>query len=56
MKNLFWVIAILLLLAWVIAYFVYGVLFGGAIHLLLVLAIIILIWRSGSNRQPPPHK
>ena len=52
MKNLFWVITIALLLAWIIGYFVYGVMFGGAIHLLVLLALVMIILRVISNKKP----
>lgn len=52
MKNLFWVITIALLLAWIVGYFIYGVMFGGAIHLLVLLALVMIILRVISNKKP----
>lgn len=52
MKNLFWVIIIALLLAWVVGYLVYGVMFGGAIHILVLLVLVMVILRVVSDKRP----
>ena len=52
MKNLFWVIVLALLLAWIVGYFVYGEMFGGAIHILVLLALVMAILRVVSDKSP----
>lgn len=52
MKNLFWVIVISLLIAWIVGYLVYGVMFGGAIHILVLLALVMAIMRVVSDKGP----
>jgi hypothetical protein len=43
MGNLLYIIAVILLIAWVIGFFAYSA--GGIIHILLVIAIIAVILR-----------
>jgi len=43
MRNLLYVIAVILLIAWAIGFFGYNT--GGIIHILLVIAIIAVIFR-----------
>ncbi|SFJ61804.1 lmo0937 family membrane protein [Myroides guanonis] len=45
MKNLIWVIAIILLIGWAVGFFGFGQAVGSFIHILLVLAIIAIIYR-----------
>ncbi|MBW6500027.1 MAG: lmo0937 family membrane protein [Bacteroidales bacterium] len=49
MKDLLYVIAVVLLIAWAIGFFGYSV--GGAIHILLVIAIIAVIVRVIQGRR-----
>ena len=43
-------IGIILLLLWLLGYFVMDV--GAVIHVLLVLAIIVVLWRVITGRRP----
>lgn len=43
MSNLLYAIAVILLIAWALGFFVYSV--GSLIHILLVIAIIAIIFR-----------
>ena len=43
MSNLLYAIAVILLIAWALGFFVYSV--GSLIHILLVIAIIAVIFR-----------
>lgn len=45
MKNLIWVIAIILLIGWAVGFFGFGQAVGSFIHILLVLAIIAIVYR-----------
>lgn len=47
--NLIYIIAVILLIGWAIGFFAYNA--GGAIHLLLVIAVIIVVIRliTGNN-------
>ncbi|MBA3704854.1 MAG: lmo0937 family membrane protein [Bacteroidetes bacterium] len=50
MRNLLYIIAAILLIAWAIGFFGYAV--GGMIHLLLVIAIIAVILRVIQGNRP----
>jgi|GEM_PF-544331 len=45
MKDIFWIILILLLLGWGFGFFAFGQVLGEAIHILLVIALIMLVVR-----------
>ena len=48
-----WTIAVILLILWLLGAFV--VPFGGSlIHLLLVIAIVVVLWRIITGRRPVP--
>ena len=49
--NMLWTIAIILLIAWLLGAFVFPVA-GGLIHLLLVIAIVVVLFRVISGRRP----
>jgi NADH:ubiquinone oxidoreductase subunit 3 (subunit A) len=49
MGNSLYGIAVVLILAWAIAFFEYGV--GGVIHLLLVMAAIVIVVRIFQGRK-----
>lgn len=49
--NMLWTIAIILLIAWLLGAFVWPVA-GGLIHLLLVIAIVVVLFRVISGRRP----
>jgi hypothetical protein len=46
-----WTIAIILLVLWLLGAFVFPVA-GGLIHLLLVLAVIVVLYRIITGRRP----
>jgi hypothetical protein len=45
-----WTIAIILLILWLLGAFVMNV--GSLIHILLVIAIIVVLWRVITGRKP----
>lgn len=49
--NMLWTIAIILFIAWLLGAFVWPVA-GGLIHLLLVIAIVVVLFRIISGRRP----
>lgn len=49
--NMLWTIAIILFIAWLLGAFVWPVA-GGLIHLLLVIAIVVILFRIISGRRP----
>jgi hypothetical protein len=49
MRNLLYVIAVILIVAWAIGYFGYHS--GGIIHVLLVIAIIVLVIKVLQGRR-----
>lgn len=49
--NMLWTIAIILLIAWLLGAFVWPI-GGGLIHLLLVIAIVVVLFRIISGRRP----
>ena len=46
-----WTIALILLVLWLLGFFVFPVA-GGLIHLLLVIAVIVIIYRLVTGRKP----
>jgi hypothetical protein len=50
MRNILYIIAVILVIAWAIAFFGYAV--GGIIHLLLVIAIIAVLLRVIQGNKP----
>ncbi len=50
MGNLFYTIAVILVILWAIGFVGYGA--GGIIHLLLVIAIIVVLLRVIQGRKP----
>jgi Family of unknown function (DUF5670) len=50
MGNLLYIIAIILIIGWLIGFVGYSA--GGLIHILLVIAIIIIIFRLIQGRRP----
>jgi Family of unknown function (DUF5670) len=50
MGNLLYIIAVVLIIAWLIGFVGYGV--GSLIHILLVIAIIIIVLRLIQGRRP----
>jgi len=50
MGNLLYIIAVILVIAWLIGFLGYNA--GGLIHILLVIAIIVVLLRVIQGRQP----
>jgi hypothetical protein len=50
MSSLLYIIAVLLIIGWVLGFFVFSA--GGLIHILLVLAVIAILLRLISGRNP----
>jgi hypothetical protein len=46
-----WTLAVILFIAWLLGYGVFHVA-GGLIHLLLVLAVIVILYRIVTGRRP----
>lgn len=46
-----WTIALILLVLWLLGFFVFPV-GGGLIHLLLVIAVIVIVYRLVTGRRP----
>ncbi len=49
MRDLIWLIIVLMIIGWLFGYFYLSL--GGFIHILLVLAIIAVLWRLITGRQ-----
>jgi hypothetical protein len=49
MGNLLWLIIVILLIAWLLGGFVFHA--GGLIHILLVIALILVIYRLVTGRR-----
>jgi hypothetical protein len=45
-----WTIAIILLILWLLGFFVVNV--GGIVHLLLVIALVVIVYRLVTGRRP----
>ncbi|CAN5267789.1 hypothetical protein BH09BAC1_BH09BAC1_11180 [soil metagenome] len=50
MRDLLWLIAIILIIGWLVGFFGFASAVGGFIHILLVLAIIAILIRLISGR------
>jgi hypothetical protein len=50
MSNLLYILAVILIIAWAIGFFAYSA--GGIIHILLVIALIAILLRVISGKQP----
>ena len=48
---MFYTLAVILIVAWLLGFGVFHVA-GSLIHLLLVLAVIVILWRAISGRRP----
>jgi hypothetical protein len=48
---MFYTLAVILIVAWLLGFGVFHVA-GSLIHLLLVLAVIVILWRVISGRRP----
>jgi membrane protein implicated in regulation of membrane protease activity len=45
-----WTIAIILLILWLLGFFVVNL--GGIVHLLLVIALVVIVYRLVTGRRP----
>jgi len=52
MRDLVWLIAVVLIILWAIGYFGFGEAVGSFIHILLVLAVIVILYRLITGRRP----
>ena len=52
MKDLIWLIIVILLIGWAIGYFAFGEAVGNLIHILLVLAVIGVLYRLATGSRP----
>lgn len=50
MRNILYIIAVLLIIGWAIGFFAYSA--GSVIHLLLVIAIIVILLNIIQGRRP----
>ncbi len=48
--DLFWLLAIVLLVLWALGFFAFHI-GGGLIHILIVIALIVIIWRLVTGRR-----
>jgi len=49
MRDLIWLIVVILIIGWLFGYFYFSL--GAFIHILLVLAIIGILWRLATGRR-----
>jgi hypothetical protein len=52
MRDLIWLIVVILLIGWAVGYFGFGEAVGSLIHILLVLAIIGILYRLATGNRP----
>ncbi len=52
MRDLIWLIVVILIIGWLIGYIGFPDAVGGLIHILLVLAIIGILYRLATGRRP----
>lgn len=52
MKDLIWLIAVVLLILWAVGYFGFGEAVGSFIHILLVIAVIAILYRLITGNKP----
>ncbi len=50
MKNILWILVVVLVIGWILGFFVFQIL-GGVIHLLLVVAAVLLIYNFVSGKK-----
>ncbi|MCA1734275.1 MAG: lmo0937 family membrane protein [Acidobacteria bacterium] len=50
MGNLIWIIVVVLIVLWLLGAFVMPV-GGGLIHILIVIALIIVVWRLATGKK-----
>lgn len=52
MKDLIWLIAVVLIILWAVGYFGFADAVGSFIHVLLVLAVIAILYRLITGNKP----
>ena len=52
MRDLIWLIVIILIIGWLVGYFGFADAVGNLIHILLVLAVIGILYRLATGRRP----
>lgn len=52
MRDIVWLIVVILLIGWLVGYFGFGEAVGSFIHILLVLAVIAILYRLVTGRRP----
>tara|TARA_R110002072_G_scaffold110599_2_gene238409 strand:- start:1768 stop:1926 length:159 start_codon:yes stop_codon:yes gene_type:complete len=52
MRDLIWLIVVILLIGWLVGYFGFADAVGDLIHILLVLAVIGILYRLATGRRP----
>ncbi len=52
MRDVIWLIAVVLIILWAVGYFGFGEAVGSFIHILLVLAVIAILYRLITGRRP----
>lgn len=50
MPNIIWVIVIVLVILWLLGFFAFPI-GGNLVHLLLVIALILVVWRLATGRK-----
>jgi hypothetical protein len=50
MRNILYIVAVILVIGWAIGFFAYSA--GGLIHILLVIAVIVILLNIISGRKP----
>ncbi len=51
MKDILWIIVVLLVIGWLFGFFLFPAI-GGIIHILLVIAVIMVIYKLLTGRNP----
>jgi len=52
MRDLIWLIVVILVIGWLVGYFSFRESVGPLIHILLVLAVIGVLYRLATGRRP----
>lgn len=52
MKDIIWLVVVVLLILWALGYFGFGEAVGSFIHILLVLAVIAILYRLFTGNKP----
>lgn len=52
MKDIVWLIVVILVIGWLVGYFGFGEAVGSFIHILLVLAVIVILYKLITGSRP----